>query len=101
MTCFNNWHCLEYGQRLKERMLLYEERGRDTHCNHEIVSPSASVERGQPPPPDRAAERMCEWEVDPHLCSCRLWQIHAGLSHCSAILPSSFCLLVAKFSLSG
>src|SRR5690348_15134786 len=54
-----------------------EERERDADCSHETVSPSASAERGQPPPPDRAAQRGAAPQTDPHLSPRWLWENHA------------------------
>src|SRR6266576_857314 len=55
-----------------------EERESDANFSHETVSPSASTERGQPPPPARAAERGSAPQTDPHLCPRWLWENHAG-----------------------
>src|SRR5437899_9399126 len=53
-------------------------RHADAHSRHETVYPPASAERGQPSPPDRAAERGSAPQADSHLCSCWLWENHAG-----------------------
>src|SRR6266566_1327008 len=53
-----------------------EERESDANFSYETVSPSASAERGQPPPPARAAERGALPQTDPHRCPCRLRQNH-------------------------
>src|SRR5437660_9560399 len=55
-----------------------EERASDANFSHETVSPSASAERCQPPPPARAAERGAAPQADPHRCPRRLWENHAG-----------------------
>src|SRR5947209_15050088 len=55
-----------------------EERASDANFSHETVSPSASAERGQPPPPARAAERGAAPQTDPHRCPRWLWENHAG-----------------------
>src|ERR1700726_3559211 len=54
------------------------ERKADANFSHETIYPTASAERGQPPPPARAAERGSAPQTDPHFCSCRLWENHAG-----------------------
>ena len=55
-----------------------EESERDANFSYETVSPSASTERGQPPPPARAAERGSAPQTDPHRCPRWLWENHAG-----------------------
>src|SRR2546423_5388281 len=48
------------------------------NSRHETVYPSASAERGHPPPADRAAERGSAPQPDPHRCPRWLWENHAG-----------------------
>ena len=55
-----------------------EERASDAHSRHETVYPATSAERGQPSPPDRAAERGSAPQTDPHRCPRWLWENHAG-----------------------
>src|SRR5947208_14885673 len=55
-----------------------QERESDANFSHETVSPSASTERCQPPPPDRAAERGAAPQTDPHRCPRWLWENHSG-----------------------
>src|SRR5207249_7457027 len=71
-----------------------EERESDANSRHETVSPSASTERGQPPPPDRAAERGSAPQTDPHLCPRWLWENHVG-QPMACRLPATGSLAVA------
>src|SRR5437868_1856331 len=57
---------------MTDRLYVY------AHSRHETVYPSASAERGHPPPPDRAAERGSAAQTDPHRCPCWLWENHAA-----------------------
>src|SRR5205085_1105974 len=56
---------------------LVQEGVSDAHSRYETVSPSASTERCQPPPPARAAERGSAPQAVPHRRPRWLWDHHA------------------------
>jgi len=68
---------------MTDRLYVY------AHSRHETVYPSASAERGHPPPPDRAAERGAAPQTDPHRCPCWLWENHAGQRMGGWLRPAS------------